>query len=373
MKRLIVRTIRRVSRLPEVIYRYFVALIAFPIQVRALITTGATSSSKVVLFLVPEEESVSGGSLSIFTLYRLSCELTTIHNARVLMCFYPGEGIGKWCHASVDSSITIYPLWLIVAVCRQVTHMQCHVPEYALERIVKRIGWKRLDKLRRIRGLRINILNQNVLRMPPDSFIESVRKQLPHLTCTTAHPSYTTIECRRRWGTPVHHIPAWTYPTEPVVSRYEDKRDVLIVSPDPSPHREAVLRVIATALPRLQIRVIQRMAFEEYLTLAQTSKWSLTFGEGLDDYFSAPFFRGGVGFAVFNEDFFTGEFRGLRTVYPSWNTLAFRIIEEIESLDNKSAMESYSTHVRHLLTRIWSPDRTRTALRRFYQGTYTLP
>jgi hypothetical protein len=370
MKQRIFELLRRVTRIPGAVYRRSKAIL---IQIASLVKTGAMSSSKVVLFLVPGEEFISGGILSIFNLYRFSCDLTAVHNSKVLMCYYPGQGKGKWRYQSVDGSITIYPFWLILATCLQLTHMQLHVPNAAVPEVVKRLGRRRLARLRLSRGLKINILNQNILHNPPDAFIESLREQLPELTCTTAHPSYSTMEFRRKWGIPVHYLPVWTYPNEPVASGYEEKLDLLIVSRDPSPHREAVLRKISTALPKLQMQVIENMPFEEYLNLAQQAKWSLTFGEGLDDYFTGTFFRGGVGFAVFNLDFFTGEFEGLRTVFPSWESLAANIIREIESLDNKEAMESYSAQVRLLLTRYWSSDRTKTALREFYQGVFTLP
>jgi len=370
LRQRILELLRRATRIPGAVYRRSKAIL---IQTASLVKSGTTCSSKVILFLLPRYEFVGGGILSIFNLYRFSRDLTAVHNSKVLMCFYPGQGKGKWRYQSVDGSITIYPFWLILAACLRMTQMQLHVPEYAVQEIVERLGRRRLAKLRLAHGLRINILNQNVLMMPPDAFIESLRKQLPETTCTTAHPSYTTMELRRKWGIPVHHLPAWTYPSEPIVSGYEEKRDLLIVSPDSSPHREAVLREISIALPRLQIHIIESMPFEEYLKLAQVAKWSLSFGEGLDDYFVGTFYRGGVGFAVFNREFFTGEFEGLRTVFPSWEALTTSIVGEIESLDNKEAMESYSAQVRPLLTRIWSPERTRTALREFYRGNFTLP
>jgi len=370
MKQLILEWLRRVIRIPGAVYRRSIAI---PIQIVSLVKTGSMCSSKVIIFLLPGYEHVCGGILSIFNLYRFSCELSAVHNSKVLMCFYPGQGKGKWRYQSVDGSITIYPFWLILATCLQLTQMQLHVPEYALQGIVERLGRRRLTRLRLVRGININILNQNILLNPPDAFIKSLREQLPELTCTTAHPSYSTMQFRRKWGIPVHHLPAWTYPNDPVANGYEEKRDLLIVSPDPSPHREAVLRKITTALPQLQMQIIENMPFEKYLQLAQVAKWSLTFGEGLDDYFIGTFFRGGVGFAVFNQEFFTSEFKGLRTVYSDWETLDARIIGEIESLDNKEAMESYSAQVRFLITQTWSYDRTRSALREFYQGNFTLP
>jgi hypothetical protein len=343
------------------------------VQIASLSLTGAIARSKVILFMVPGDEFISGGLLSIFNLYRFSEELATVHNARVLMCFYPGEGEEKWHYKKMDHEIMVYSFKLVLATCRRVKAMQLHVPEYAVQTVVKEIGWKRLTQLRLTHGLRINILSQNIELMPPDNCIARLREVLPEITCTTAHPSYSTAEYRRRLGIPVHHLPAWTYPEEVKISGYETKRELLIVSPDPSPHRESILRLISSELPHLQIQVISGIPFKEYLKLAQVAKWSLTFGEGLDDYFIGLFFRGGVGFAVYNDEFFTKEFKRLRTVYADWKTLAGAIVGEIKDLDSKQAMESYSAEVRGLLTQIWSRDKTKAALEKYYQGKFTLP
>jgi hypothetical protein len=305
---------------------------------------------RVIMFLVPGREIIGGGPLSIFNLYRFSQEMAAVHHAKVVMCSYPGEGADSCRYPNIANDVTIYPFRMILAMCRRVEQMQLHVPEYAAQAIVERIGFERLARLRSTHGLRLNILNQNILLMPPDAFLQRLRLKVPeHLTCTTAHPSYSTVEFRRRWGMPVHHLPAWTYPDA------------------------AVLNKIATELPRLEIKVIEDMRFEDYLKLARAAKWSLTFGEGMDDYFMSVLFRGGVGFAVYNTEFFTPEFKGRRTVYPDWETLATRITADIKALDSKQAMESYNAEVRPLLAGIWSRDKTLAALEAFYRGQFTLP
>jgi hypothetical protein len=76
---------------------------------------------------------------------------------------------------------------------------------------------------------------------------------------------------------------------------------------------------------------------------------------------------------VYNTEFFTPEFKGRRTVYPDWETLATRITADIKALDSKQAMESYNAEVRPLLAGIWSRDKTLAALEAFYRGQFTLP
>jgi hypothetical protein len=115
------------------------------------------------------------------------------------------------------------------------------------------------------------------------------------------------------------------------------------------------------------------MRYQDYLELVRVAKWSLTFGEGMDDYFVATPYRGGVGFAVYNDDFFTSEFKGLRTVFPDWETLSSKITDEIRALDNKDSMEAYNACLRPLLTKYWSRTNTKNALECFYQDKFTLP
>jgi hypothetical protein len=96
----------------------------------------------------------------------------------------------------------------------------------------------------------------------------------------------------------------------------EAKKDLVPVAPDPSPYRERVLDLLAMAWPWPRVHAAQGIRFEEYLKLARSAKWSLTFGEGLDDDFTAVALGGGVGFAVYNEDFFAPEYRSCAPSTP---------------------------------------------------------
>ncbi len=340
---------------------------------RKLLTVDIHRAKKLIIFLVPGEEFISGGILSIFNLYRFSCEMEAIHGARVVMCFYPCEAGTTSRYVMFHNDVTIYPLEMVIATCRNASEVLVHLPEYAAERIVNRIGWKDLRRLRGQRNVRFNVLNQNVLLMPPVEFIAKVREMIPDLTCTAAFPRFVTPEQRSYWNVPLHLLPAWIRPDEGYTTPYETKRDLMIVSPDSNPQREAVLNFLGKTFPHIQIRVIRGLHFQEYLRLEQVAKWSLTFGEGLDGYFGGVILRGGVGFAVFNDTFFTEEYRGLQTVYPDYPTLLRRIADDIRSLDNEQSMTAYSGKVRSLFAETWGPDKTRIALAAFYRSEYTLP
>jgi hypothetical protein len=119
--------------------------------------------------------------------------------------------------------------------------------------------------------------------------------------------------------------------------------------------------------------VIQNIPFGDYLKLEREAKWSLTFGEGMDAYFLGVFLRGGIGFAVYNEDFFTPEYQRMHTVYPSFAALQSSIVEDIKLLDSKSAMESCNSQLRQVIAGVWGPDKTKDALESFYRGQFTYP
>jgi hypothetical protein len=168
-------------------------------------------------------------------------------------------------------------------------------------------------------------------------------------------------------------LPAWFYPDDAPFQPFEEKRDLMLVSPDPDPNRERILKEVATAFPELEIRIIQDVPFSEYIKLERLAKWSLTFGEGMDAYFLGIFLRGGVGFAVYNDNFFTPEFRDLPTVYSTFDEMHSRISSDIRYLDSKVNMESYNAQVRPRIAACWGPEKTRLALESFYQKRYTHP
>lgn len=332
----------------------------------------AASPRKLILFLVPGEEFLSGGILSIFYLYRLSRNMAAIHGGNVLMCSFPGEASSAFRYRNFKNNVLIYPFEIVLQAFDGASEILLHVPEYALKKILSKLGRKTLCDLRSRHGLKINILNQNILMMPEVGFIQWLTDICPDLTCTTAHPRYSTSEQRQYWGVPLHHLPAWFGPDAPSLP-FETKRDLMLVSPDMNPNKERILNIISKALPQLELRVIQNIPFEDYLKLERKAKWSLTFGEGMDAYFSGVFLRGGIGFAVFNEDFFTPEYQRMHTVYPSFAAMQSSIVEDIKLLDSKSAMEAYNSQVRPVIAGIWGPDKTKDSLERFYRCQFTYP
>ncbi|MEY4352744.1 MAG: hypothetical protein RLZZ609_985 [Cyanobacteriota bacterium] len=337
----------------------------------ALLAEDPASIKKLILFLVPGQEFFSGGILSIFSLYRLSRSMEAIHGARVLMCYFPGEAGADFKYRKFRNEVVIYPYETILDACCNTSEILFHVPCYAFSQLIPRLGKHFFDELQQRCAVRVNVLNQGT--MLDGSLVQCLKEVVANTTLTTAHPSYCTQEQRLGWGAPLHLLPAWFYPDDAPARPFETKRDLLIVSPDESPWRETVLETIAAAMPQLEIQVIQDMPFDKYISLEKEAKWSLTFGEGMDAYFIGIFLRGGIGFSVYNDFFFTDDQQGFQTVYPSYDVLQKRIVDDIKSLNSKEKMESYNSKVRPVLDRTWGPEKTRKALASFYRGDLTLP
>ena len=329
---------------------------------------------KLIVFLVPPETFISGGILSIFNLYGCTRRMQHVHGAQVFLCYYPGSRPRHYKFVRFRNRAWVYPFEMLLDTCRPSSDLLLHLPEYAAEQIVEGLGWDQLKVLSTTHRVRINVLNQNIDLMVSPEWMERLKLAVPNVTCTTAHPAYATQENRSRWGVPVHLLPAWMPGFEKIKPMaYEKKRDLMIVSPDFSPHREAVLDAIRREHPELEIRTIWNVKYEDYLKLVRSAKWGLTFGEGMDAYFGNPFALGGVGFAVFNERFFTPEYRGLQTVYPDYPTMIARIASDMRQLDGKRSFETYGAKIRAMSRQTWSPEHTRNALEAFYRGEYDFP
>jgi DNA repair exonuclease SbcCD ATPase subunit len=115
------------------------------------------------------------------------------------------------------------------------------------------------------------------------------------------------------------------------------------------------------------------MPYESYRSLIAKAKWSLTFGEGLDGYFTEMAWTGGVPFAVYNDRFFMPQFRGLATVYDTWEELQTWIVGDILKLDHEEEYDAASEQIRQALNELYSCEKYRENIRLFYNEEYNFP
>jgi hypothetical protein len=336
----------------------------------AVLRTLPSETKRLVIFLTPGYDWRTGGVLAIGTHYRESIGLTDIHAAQVVLCAVPNDPLFLK-YTWFRNANYILRLDAVLGRCPALAWLLIHVPEYAVNQFVA--GLRPEDKalLRRCGAVHLNVMLQNI-QLIQDQNLAGLA-EFGRVTCTTAHEAYSTLGVRRSLGVPLHKLSVKIDAEQYIQRPYERKRSLLVVSPDPHPLKDRVLKRIAAAHPGLTIQVIRDLSYEAYKRLVSRAKWSLTFGEGLDGYFCEPIFSGGVGFAVFNDRFFTPEYASLETVYPSWEALEERIVDDLRRLDEPSAYRRCSSQARELLLRKYNNAEYRENLCRFYRGEYSFP
>jgi hypothetical protein len=196
-------------------------------------------------------------------------------------------------------------------------------------------------------------------------------KDFGKLTCTTAHEKYSTPEMSQKLGCPLHKLSTFVSPEKYNRKTYNEKENLIIVSPDLHPKKKEVLRLIAKQFPRLKIQIIWNLTYEQYKDLISRAKWALTFGEGLDCYFVETIFSGGIGFSAYNSKFFTEDFKSLRTVYDNYDLLIKDICSDIRDLDDEKAYVDYQKEQYDLCHQHYKYEEYLKNLRMFYEGVYT--
>jgi len=259
----------------------------------------------------------------------------------------------------------IYNLPDVLRHFREVNRLLLHVPEYAISKFIVHFPGDMLRSMPHLQSVHINVLLQNI-RLLDYQAVRSLRS-LGTVKCTSAHASYSNVEVERRLGCRLYGLSVFVSPEQYERVPYHLKEDLMIVSPDPHPSKDYILRELKKCLPALEVRVIRRMPYSRYKQLARRAKWALTFGEGLDGYFVETVFSGGVGIAVFNEDFFTPDFKVLRTVYPSYEELRRRLCADLVLLDNPVTYESYQEEQYCLCSQYYNYKEYLVRLERFYR------
>jgi hypothetical protein len=308
--------------------------------------------------------------MAIALMYQESLALRKIHEARVAMCTAPGDPpILKY--SWFENSRYTLDLDSVLKRCGQLEYLLLHIPDYQVNQVSEWLASASQTLLRNVRELHLNVMIFNIDLMKAQNVAGLTR--FGKVTCTTAHEAYSNPATRATMGVALHRLVICTGAEFYSPSPYQDKESILIVSPDTHPLRELVLQKIARMLPDLRIQVIQDLSYEDYRRLIRRAKWSLTFGEGLDGYFSEPVFSGGISFAVYNERFFTPAFAKLDTVYPSWAALVDGIVEDLQRLDEPAIYNRCWRQAYDLLSDHLNTERFRENLRMFYRGEYTFP
>jgi hypothetical protein len=327
------------------------------------------NTRKLIIVLTPGYDNVSGGILSISSIFKETKKLGELHQSETILCNCPGDP-ALLRYTKFKNNNVLYSFSEALKYFSKLENLIIHVPEVNVSQLYWSLSYKDRLRLSRIKKIQINILLQNIEAMPAIKNIHRLGR-FGQLTCTTAHIKYSTPALRKKLGFPLHHLSAYASPEQYFFKPYDRKNDLMIVSPDRHWRKDEVLKLIAQRIPKIRIQIIKNLTYEQYKETISNAKWSLTFGEGFDGYFVETIFSGGIGFSVYNDKFFPKGFKNLMTVYDDYDLLIERIIDHIKYLDNESRYTDYQKTQFDLCHAQCDFGKYVDRLKAFYSGNYT--
>lgn len=264
-------------------------------------------AQKLMLVIVPEHNAMSGGIYSMFSIANHMRRIKREHGFETLVVTRPNPSRSTYIrNSSFVNSETVFRFEQL-ELCRNVRELYIHIPEYAVTEFVRSLSHDMLKYLMRRDKIYINILNQNIRLMPEREKFRDLRRLTDSLGQSVAHHAYANQERADRYGLPTLLLPAYTDLTPYAPAGFEEKENLIIYSPDDSPYRDACLERLRDGLPDYRLLEINGITFDKYMDLATRCKFSISFGEGFDGYVSQPIYQGGIGFALYTDEFFPSE------------------------------------------------------------------
>lgn len=317
-------------------------------------------TTKLIVFLVPGadwytgNETISGGVISIFSLAEEVRKLEAVHSATVIVCTTPGEYL-LLRYEKFPNDSTVYRFSQLPHFFSNLKSVTFHVPEYMVDQFQSSLTGDQKKWIGTIPEVHINVMNQNIALMPPPESVNKLASLAKRVTITTAHTKYCNEFYRQHFGVPLHKLSVWISPEDYDRKPFKEKQNIIMVSPDPHPQRERVLAELA-AMPGIAIRVVQNMSYQAYKHHMAEAKWSLTFGEGLDGYFIEGVFSGAVGFAVYNEEFFTDDFKSIPGICSSYDGLLDcirKLVTADEAAFNETQQQQFAICARYYSRQVY--------------------
>lgn len=341
-------------------------------------------SDKIILLLLPDGDKINGGVLSIVSIFNEFKSLQYLHQCDVLASTYPYNSNEYFLKFSkFKNEMIVFDLKQILKKIKKIKEIHIHIPELFFADFIDSFEkeWSAVDKDKLLDSniLHINILNQNDMLMPDSKYIDKIKKLITsNVTMTVAHKRYATVEKRNQYDVSLHYLSAWLNPLPYVVKDFCNKENIILFSPDEFSRlnityhltKQDLIEKLKLALPTFEVLVIQNLTYDAYKALVSNSKFTITLGEGLDGYFVETILSGGIAFAVYNDKFFTEDYKNLPTVYSSIEDLFFNIGEDINHYDNEARFDTYNEKLKNIVEIDYSYEKYHNRVKSFVMGSY---
>ena len=335
-------------------------------------------TDKLVVYIVDGadwitgKEKISGGLLSIASMFEEAKKLPELSSHQVIMVVLDSCPLILR-HTEFENDITVFRFSQVFSYFSHLRHLIINVPEMLVPALPAELRAVPQGRLEAIQNLHVNILHQNNEKMPGPEVVDELKRIVPNVTMTIGHARSCTSEVSRKFRIPLHYLSTRCSPEHYRRRSFAEKINLLTASHDERPMKAAILAELEKKLPDLRIQVIRNISYSQYKATIEKAKWGVTFGEGLDWYFLEMVFSGGISFAVYNEEFFPSEYKGLPTVFDSYEQMRRDLPGMLERLNNPESHQECHNALFNFLKKHHRYDEYLQKLQAFYRGEYDIP
>ena len=325
---------------------------------------------ELIVCFIPNIKMMTGGIQSIYSICKYSREICP--QAQCLIATVPGKYTYSY-NPYFKNEEKIYRFEQIIKNAKNVEKLTLHIPEYYADKFYKALKKDEIKFLKGIKDLHINILNQNIELMPEPQKLKGLYKLTDNVTQTIGHHRYATQEVCDKWQMPTHflsvHIDLSGYKTYP----FEEKENIIVLSPDKAPYRQAIVEKLQKELPDFKLVTVQNMTFSEYMDLIARAYFTITFGEGFDGYFIIPEVQGSLAFAIYNKKFFPDKsWAELKNVYKTQEDMLKNLTDDLKFfMSNREDYLALSQKEKEMHDELYNITDYKHNLALFYNKNYS--
>jgi hypothetical protein len=320
----------------------------------------ASDSRRFAIFLVPGWDIVNGGYMSICSIAAETRKLLGASGVSVAVCTGYGEP-RMLRFTKFDNDVELFAFEDMLTWLPSGSEVLVHVPEM----LVRKSVFDHLDVHRSRSDLRwrFNILLQNIKQSPPKDVVNALQ-QLGLTTATIAHKASTAAA--EGLGCPIHYL-SWFISAEDFQRvGYASKKKLIAISPDLHPAKSEIVYRMAEALPDHKIIEIRKMTYQQYKNVIRDAKFMFTFGEGLDGYFVESIYSGAIAMAIFEDRYFTPEYRDLEGVFQDSEAATVGVADFLKTANSEANFRAIAERQYNLVARTFRRDVYRNNLKAFY-------
>lgn len=313
-------------------------------------------AEKLMVLLVPEHNEMSGGIYSIISVANQMRRLKRYHGYEIVVMTRPSPTrLTYFRNTRFRNSENIFRIEQL-PLCQAAREIYLHIPEYAAPHFVRDLTYEELHYLLGRPRVYVNLLNQNIKLMPDKELFASLRRVSDHLTQSVAHHAYFNQKIADKYQLPTLLLPAYTDLNDYPASSFAEKEKLIIYSLDNAAHKKKCLRKIAESFPDFELLEIKNISFDQYMDYATRCMFSISFGEGFDGYVAQPFYQGGIGFAIYDPEFFPSEeFRKYYNIFDNADEMVGQICTRMRKLMlDRDSYERLNTEYLRELKRLYS-------------------